>query len=811
MKLVIVESPSKAKTINKYLGKDYKVIASYGHIRQLPSKKGSVDTENKFEMKWIETTQAKKHLKEITASMKTADELYLATDPDREGEAISWHIASYLKEKKLLKDKPVKRVVFNSITKDSILEAFKNPRDVNNDLVASYLTRVSLDYLVGFGISPILWRKLPGSRSAGRVQSVALRVICERENEIEDFRAQEYWSITSNLIDNKKNELTTKLYSLDGKVLEKLDIKNEKEALDIKKKIEDSTFSLIKIENKKLTKNPFAPFITSTLQQDAFNKLGFSAKRTMQIAQKLYEGLKIGSDTVGLITYMRTDSIQIDPAFIGVIRKYIGSEFGDKYLSKSPRIYKTKAKNAQEAHEAIRITDVSRSPAKVKAYLDDDQFKLYELIWKRTVASQMESASYDLCVFDIESKDKNIMLKASGSILSFDGFYKVYKVESNDDDSGNILPNIPLNTELNPTEVTTKQHFTEPPARFSEATLVKKLEEMGIGRPSTYASIISVLQERAYTKIDKKRFIPEPRGRILNIFLTSFFSKYVEYTFTADLEQSLDEISAHEKNWQDVLSNFWVSFDDTLKSMEKITIPEVIDVINKAALHHFIGDNTKCPKCKTGELQIKNSKFGAFLGCTNYPECNYTHQLETLEEGEELSAESEDSKNLGANKEGQEIILKKGPYGYYVEKIEDKKAKRMSLPASIKHEDITLEQADFLLNLPLKLSKDISISIGKFGPYIKQGKEFFSLKEDMFSVTLERAKEIIESTIAKKNGILLGQYPKTKDDITLKYGRYGAYIVYKKANIKIPKEFKSKDTQLSLEQAIKIIDMQKDS
>jgi DNA topoisomerase-1 len=811
MKLVIVESPSKAKTINKYLGKDYKVIASYGHVRQLPSKKGSVDTENNFEMNWIETPQAKKHLKEITSSMKVADELYLATDPDREGEAISWHIAQYLKEKKLIKDKPVQRVVFNSITKDSIIEAFKNPREVNNDLVASYLTRVSLDYLVGFGISPILWRKLPGSRSAGRVQSVALRVICERENEIENFKSQEYWSITSLLVDDKKNELNTKLHALNGKAVDKLDIKTEAEALEIKSKIEASQFSLFGIENKKLTRNPFAPFITSTLQQDAFNKLGFSAKKTMQVAQKLYEGIKIGSETAGLITYMRTDSIQIDPAFLNIIRNYIGSEFGNKYLSKSPRMYKTKAKNAQEAHEAIRPTDVSRNPAKVKAYLDDDQFKLYELIWKRTVASQMESASYDLCVFDIVSNDKSINLKASGSILSFDGFYKVYKVEISEDDNENILPNIQVGTELNPTEVITKQHFTEPPARFSEATLVKKLEEMGIGRPSTYASIISVLQERAYTKIDKKRFIPEPRGRILNIFLTSFFSEYVEYSFTADLEESLDKISDSQAQWKEVLSNFWISFNEKLKAMEKITIPEVIDVINKNALHHFIGDNTKCPKCENGELQIKNSKFGAFLGCTIYPDCNYTHQLETLDEGESLSVENEGSKVLGINSDKEEILLKKGPYGYYVEKLEAKKAKRMSLPATIKPEDITLEEANFLLSLPLKLSKEISISIGKFGPYIKQDKEFFSLKEDMFSITLERAKEIIESTLARKNGILLGQYPKTKEDITLKYGRYGAYIVYKKANIKIPKEYKSKDAELNLEQAIKIINTQKDS
>ncbi|MCL2566701.1 MAG: type I DNA topoisomerase [Alphaproteobacteria bacterium] len=807
MKLVIVESPSKAKTINKYLGKDYKVIASYGHIRQLPSKKGSVDTDNNFAMTWEETTQAKKHLKEITQSIKNADELYLATDPDREGEAISWHIVSYLKEKKLLKNKTVRRVVFNSITKENILAAFKNPRDVDGDLVAAYLTRVSLDYLVGFGISPILWRKLPGSRSAGRVQSVALRVICERENEIEAFKSQEYWSILPTLIDENKNELFTRLHALDGAVLEKLDIKTETEANKIKARIEAEKFNLINIENKKLTKNPFAPFTTSTLQQDAFNKLGFTSKKTMQIAQKLYEGMNVSGETVGLITYMRTDAVQIDSAFIPVIRNYVSSEFGDKYLSKSPRIYKTKAKNAQEAHEAIRPTDISRPPSKIKSYLEDDAFKLYELIWKRTIASQMESAIFDLVVFDIESADKKILLKANGSILSFDGFYKVYKVE-NDEDSNRILPNLPLHTLLNPLEVITKQHFTEPPPRFSEASLVKKLEEMGIGRPSTYASIISVLQERNYTRIEKKRFIPEPRGRILNVFLTNFFAKYVEYGFTADLEQSLDKISANEANWVDVMNNFWAAFNETIKNTEKITIPEVIDVINKAALHQFVGENTKCPKCG-GNLSIKNSKFGAFIGCTNYPECTYTQQLEVNKDGEELVPINDNTKLLGVDKNNQDIFLKKGPYGFYVEKIEDKKPKRISLPQTIKPEELTLAQADFLLNLPLKLNKEISVSIGRFGPYIKKGKEFFSLKGDLFSITLSEAEKIIESTIAKKNGIVLGVYPKSQKEIALKSGRWGAYIFYDKKNIKIPKEYKN--TTINLESAIKIIDAQKDN
>ncbi len=799
MKLVIVESPSKAKTINKYLGKDYKVVASYGHIRQLVSKSGSVQPENDFAMVWEETIQAKKNLKEIVTLVKSCDELYLATDPDREGEAISWHLIACLTDKKALKKGlTIRRVVFNSITKDNILEAFNNARDIDDNLVSAYMTRTALDYLVGFSISPILWRKMPGSRSAGRVQSVALKVICERENEIDDFKSEEYWSFLVDLLDNKKQSVKAKLIQIDSQQIEKQPVNNETDALAIKDRISKGEFILTNIENKKLTRNPFAPFTTSTLQQDAFNKLGFSAKKTMQVAQKLYEGINIDKETVGLITYMRTDATQIDPAFLNNMRSYIVSQFSDKYLSTSLRVYKTKAKNAQEAHEAIRPTAIERQPDDLKSFLEDDAFKLYSLIWKRTIASQMSSALYDVCSYDINASNDKINLKATGSILSFDGFYKVYKVDLDEKDK--TLPKIELNANLKVENVENKQHFTEAPARYSEATLVKKLEEMGIGRPSTYASIMSVLQERKYVNIDKKRFIPEARGRILSVFLDKFFAKYVEYDFTANLEKQLDEVSSGDANWKKVLGDFWVSFDANIKTVEKITIPEIMETINKAILHHFVQENVKCPKCIEGDVQIKNSKFGAFIGCSNYPECTYTNQLEIIDE--QVSMQNNDNQALGLDSSGKEIFVKKGPYGYYVEKT-DEQTKRVAIPATIDATKLTLEQAIFFINLPLQLDSDMSFAIGKFGPYIRISKEFYSYKEDIFTITAEKAKQVVQEQKQKKEGKVLGLHDVTKLNIMLKYGRYGVYLYYDGKNIKIPKEYKNKD--LSLADAIKII------
>ncbi len=806
MKLVIVESPSKAKTINKYLGKDYIVVASYGHIRQLPSKNGSVKVDEDFEMIWEETTQAKKYLKDITTNIKNADELYLATDPDREGEAISWHLVSYLENKKLLKKNiKVFRVIFNSITKDSILKSFESPRQIDNNLVSAYMARLALDYLVGFNISPILWRKLPGSRSAGRVQSVALKIICDKENDIDNFISQEYWSISTILEYNKDINFLAKLYKLDNKIVDKLDITNENQAEQIKKNILKNKFSLIDIENKKLSKNPYPPFTTSTLQQDAFNKLGFSAKKTMQIAQKLYEGVKLEKESVGLITYMRTDATQINPDFINSIRNYIDKTYGKKYLYSSIRTYKTKAKNAQEAHEAIRPTSITITPQTIKSYVDDDFYKLYDLIYKRTLASQMANANYDLVAYYLLSNDKNIELKANGSILTFDGFYKIYKTIDEDNDENKLLPNLDINSILTPQNVDLKQSHTEPPARYSEATLVKKLEELGIGRPSTYAGIISVLQDRQYVIMDKKRLVPQARGRILNVFLNQYFSQYVEYNFTANLEKSLDEISNGEKNWKDILKDFWVNFYANVKSIEKVSILEVLENINNVALSHFVKDKTLCPKCENGKLQIKTSKFGAFIGCSNYPTCNYTHQLESFDSNNEDSTEAITSNiiELGKDDNGLNITIKKGPYGFYVER-EDTKPKRVSLPPQIKPNEATLNQALFLLSLPLKLNEEISFNIGKFGPYLQKEKEFFSYKEDIFSINLENAKKIISDTISKKNGTILGKHNKDNKEIVLKSGKYGVYLVYNKQNIKIPKEYNK--NEVSLKEAIEIID-----
>lgn len=628
MKLVIVESPAKAKTINKYLGKDYNVLASFGHIRDLPSKDGSVLPDQDFAMTWELSQGGQKRLKDIISAVKDADTLILASDPDREGEAIAWHILEELTARKKIAGKKIERVVFHEITKNAVTEAINNPRTIDDNLVSAYMARRALDYLVGFTLSPVLWRKLPGSKSAGRVQSVALRLICDRETEIEKFKSEEYWTIDAELFTASKAVIKTRLITLDGSKLEKFDLNSEAKALEAKAKIEAQNFAISNVERKKANRYPSPPFTTSTLQQEAARKLRFSAKKTMQVAQKLYED--------GLITYMRTDAVNLSQEAIAACREAIVKYFGEAYLPKTAKEYKTKSKNAQEAHEAIRPAHISDTPKKLDAKLDSDAHKLYELIWKRTVACQMNPAVLDKVVIDATSEDNKIVLRANGQVIDFDGFLKLYqesKDDSDDDDENRILPNVSEGEKVDKGEITPEQHFTTPPPRFTEASLVKKLEELGIGRPSTYASIISVLQERKYVRVEKLRFIPEDRGRIVTVFLENYFKKYVEYDFTAQLEEFLDDVSAGEMEWKKLLSGFWAKFIKNISAVQPLQISEVIDKIDEVLSYHLFPpredgtDPRVCPECGKGRLSIKLGKFGAFIGCSDYPECKYTKPL----------------------------------------------------------------------------------------------------------------------------------------------------------------------------------------
>ena len=618
--VVIVESPSKAKTINKYLGQDYKVVASYGHIRDLPSKNGSVDPSNNFSMIWELDEKGQKRVKDIVSQSKGAKNLFLATDPDREGEAISWHIQQILDDLKATKGMNVQRIVFHEITKKAISEALKNPRQVNQELVDAYLARRALDYLVGFTLSPILWRKLPGARSAGRVQSVALRLVVEREQEIEAFRTQEYWSVHTQCLNTAKVGFSAKLNYLNGKKLDKFDLPNEETASIAVKAIEAASFSVADIEKKQVRRNPAAPFTTSTLQQEASRKLGFSPKKTMQIAQKLYEGVDLDGETVGLISYMRTDSVNLSNDAIATLRTLIEKDFGKQYLPESPRLYKTKAKNAQEGHEAIRPTDAARAPKSVQAHLDSDQMKLYELIWKRTMASQMENALFDQVGVDITSGDKQINLRATGSTIVFDGFLKLYqegkdaenKEEKSQEDEDRLLPALQVGEAIVIDAITPEQHFTQPPPRYTESSLVKKLEELGIGRPSTYVPLLQTLQDRDYVHLEKRQFHPDQKGRLVTSFLSHYFSKYVQYDFTASLEEQLDDVSGGRIGWLEVMNTFWQPFNETVKQAEPLRITEVLDNMQKdlePSLFDMTKENPKeCPSCKEGELHLKLSK-----------------------------------------------------------------------------------------------------------------------------------------------------------------------------------------------------------
>src|SRR5580658_10023873 len=637
MNVVIVESPAKAKTINKYLGRDYKVVASYGHVRDLPAKDGSVLPDSDFAMSWEVDGKSEKHMRAMTEAVRGADRLYLATDPDREGEAISWHIKEVLNARRALKGVEVKRVVFNEVTRNAVVEAFRHPREIDIELVDAYLARRALDYLVGFTLSPVLWRKLPGSRSAGRVQSVALRLICEREAEIEVFKAREYWTVEVEFTTEAGDKFTARLTHLDGKKLDRYDLDSEAKARAAADAILAAPgFSVTSIERRQTRRNPFPPFTTSTLQQEASRKLGFGASRTMRLAQQLYEGIDIGGDTVGLITYMRTDGVSIAGEAIAGARDLIVKDFGDRYLPKSPRVYRSPAKNAQEAHEAVRPTDMSRKPGDVARYLDNDHRRLYELIWKRTVASQMESAVLDQVAIDIADPSGRVGLHATGTTIAFDGFLKLYQEDKDDageDDENRRLPTMREAEKLGRGAVTPSQHFTQPPPRYSEASLVKKLEELGIGRPSTYASIIQVLQDREYVKIDKRRFLPEDRGRLVTAFLTSFFERYVEYNFTADLENQLDDISGGRIDWKEVLRNFWRDFSGAVDGTKDLTIGQVLKALDETLGLHFFPDDgsgrdvRRCPACEGGKLSLKLGRFGAFIGCSNYPNCRYTRAL----------------------------------------------------------------------------------------------------------------------------------------------------------------------------------------
>ena len=819
--VVVVESPAKAKTINKYLGSDYTVLASYGHVRDLPSKDGSVEPDADFAMHYEVDIDSKKQMSAISAALKGADMLYLATDPDREGEAISWHVLEALKEsKKLPKDIGVKRIVFHEITKKAVTHAIENPRDIDMDLVNAQQARRALDYLVGFNLSPVLWRKLPGSRSAGRVQSVALRLICERESEIEVFNPREYWDLGVTLQTGAGATFNARLTEYNGAKLDKFALINETAAREVEAALKSANFRVTTITPRTVRRAPYAPFSTSTLQMEASRKLGFGAKRTMQVAQKLYEE--------GLITYMRTDGISVGIDAINDARKLIEKEYGAKYVPDAPRMYKTKVKNAQEAHEAIRPTDLSRHPD--KSGLDGELFKLYDLIWKRMMASQMEVALYDQVGVDIHDATKRHALRATGSVLKFDGFLCLYqetleedekKPDANEEaaeDDSQKLPPMEVGEPLRTSKVEAAQHFTQPPPRFSEATLVKRLEELGIGRPSTYASIIAVLVDRGYVTLEKRRFMAASLGRIVTAFLMSYFERYVEYEFTANLEENLDKIADGQRDWKEELRQFWKEFSAKVEDSKKLTITDVLTRVEELLEPYIFGTGEAaaaakiCPTCKTGTLHLKTGKFGSFLGCSNYPDCNFTRQLTgsaadsqnadgTAIEGEEYP------RTLGTDPvSGESVTIRKGPYGVYVQLGEGKKPKRSSLQKGTVPSTVDLEKALSLLALPREIglhpetNETIVANIGRFGPYLLHAGKYTNLDagDDLLTIGMNRAVTLIaEAAEKKKNGggrgapeplKDLGLHPTSGEKVVILKGRYGPYIKYAGKNITLPKE-----------------------
>jgi DNA topoisomerase I len=834
VKVVVVESPAKAKTINKYLGSDYTVLASYGHVRDLPAKDGSVLPDADFAMSWEVDGKSEKHVKAIVQAVRNADRLFLATDPDREGEAISWHVREVLNARRALKHLDVKRVVFNEVTRNAVLDAFSRPREIDHELVEAYLARRALDYLVGFTLSPVLWRKLPGSRSAGRVQSVALRLICEREAEIEVFKAREYWTVEVEFKTEAGQIFTARLTHLDGKRLDRFDLDTEAKARAAADAIlRASGFGVAEIDSREVRRNPFPPFTTSTLQQEASRKLGLSATRTMQIAQRLYEGVDLAGETGGLITYMRTDGVAIAAEAIAAIRELIGREFATRdprYLPDAPRVYRSPAKNAQEAHEAIRPTDVARKPVDVASSLDRDQLRLYELIWKRTLASQMASALVEQVAVDIADATGRLRLRANGSVVLFDGFLALYQEDRDDigeeEGEGSRLPALRKTQRLARGEVTPSQHFTQPPPRYTEASLVKKLEELGIGRPSTYATILQVLQDRAYVRFEKRRFVPEDRGRLVTAFLASFFERYVEYNFTADLENQLDDISGGRIDWKEVLRNFWRDFSTAVDGTKELTISQVLKALDEELGSHFFAsdgngtDPRLCPVCGAGRLSLKLGKFGAFIGCSNYPNCRYTRALAVESDAESTAPD----RALGTDPDsGLPVSVKKGPYGHYVQLGNDEgdvKPKRVALLRSISPAEIDFETALRLLALPRELGlhpetgEPIIAGIGRFGAYIKHGTIFKSLggDDDVLTIGLNRAIVLLaEPTSDRRRGPQLlrelGAHPES-GTVGLYRGRYGPYVSHDGVIASLPRN--ADPATFSLEAALPLLAAQRD-
>ncbi|MHA3913336.1 type I DNA topoisomerase [Halovulum sp. GXIMD14793] len=836
MAVVVVESPAKAKTINKYLGSDFTVLASYGHVRDLPPKDGSVDTDGDFAMKWEVDSKAQKHVRAIADALKDDDKLILATDPDREGEAISWHLLEALTKRRAVKKSTnVERVVFNAITKTAVTDAMKNPRQIDMELVEAYLARRALDYLVGFNLSPVLWRKLPGAKSAGRVQSVCLRLIVEREMEIEAFKAREYWSVKSVLTTPRGQDFEARLTVLGGNKLDRYDIETAEAAELAVAAIQSRDLTVKSVEAKPANRNPAPPFMTSTLQQEASRKFSMGARATMSAAQRLYEA--------GHITYMRTDGIDMAPEAVMAARDVIGSRYGKEYVPGSPRMYKNKAKNAQEAHECIRPTDMAVSPDKL-AKLEADQRKLYDLIWKRTIASQMEAARLERTTVDAGSADGQVVLRANGQVVLFDGFMKVYEEGRDDaviDDDDRRLPQIAEGEATDKKSVTPEQHFTQPPPRYTEASLVKRMEELGIGRPSTYASIVSVIQERDYVRKESGRLVPEDKGRLVTAFLENYFRKYVGYEFTANLEEDLDRITSGDAQWKAVLNQFWTDFSAAIAETAELRITEVLEKINEVLAPHIFSeeepgiDPRVCKNCGNGRLSLKTARSGgAFIGCSNYPECRYTRPLSGEVEGGDIAGP--DGKLLGHDEAGEPVTLRTGRFGPYVQLGEQTeevpKPKRASIPKGEDLAAVDLERALKLLSLPRFIGEHpdggpIEAAIGRYGPYVmhevpsedpkkKPRRIYANLEnvEDVYTIGMNHAVELIAKKAAGGRGRAnaeplkeLGEHPKEGGAVNVMDGRYGPYVKWEKVNATIPKDIKPED--VTMDMAVELIAAQK--